>query len=100
MFNISANVPTLVQCSIYVDDFILYAPGTKLPFIELKLHMAIDGITTSCDSRDFQFFSTKTNVILYRGKREMANYFSPTLSFFDFQHQSLLTNQFPSPVPR
>ena len=65
LFSIAINKickdrPSTVQCSLYVDDFALFASGSSTHMIERRLQTAISKLEAWCMKTGFQFSQSKT----------------------------------------
>lgn len=83
--DITSVIPSTVKHSLYVDDLALYITGTKLPFLERQLQLAIDNITNWSDSHGFRFSPTKTKAMLFRRRKRngLGDYVSSNLKLYD-----------------
>ena len=74
---ITTCLPHGVKCSLYVDDFMIYAASRYLPAIERRLQIAINNITRWTTSHGFTISEEKTIAVNFNRKR---NHTEPNLT--------------------
>ena len=68
------NIVKSVQgpdCSLFVDDFAIYAAGGVYPGVQRRLQLCIDQIHQWAEENGFTFSTTKTQSIHFHNKREV-----------------------------
>ena len=71
--NIVSCIPADISCSLYVDDFCIYASGQKMSFIERKLQQYLNKLIKWTDTNGFKFSHQKTQVEHFCRKRTEHN---------------------------
>ena len=74
---ITTCLPDGVKCSLYVDDFMIYAASGYLPAIESRLQIAINSIARWTTSHGFTISEEKTISVSFNRKR---NHTEPNLT--------------------
>ena len=65
---VNANNPGL-ECSLYVDDFVICFRSKNTDIIERQLQQGLNKLQTWSDENDFKFSKTKTKCMHFCNKR-------------------------------
>ena len=77
LFNLKINsivkcVSSDIECSLYVDDFLITCKSTELHSAEQKLQKCLKKLEVWCNENGFKFSPTKTNCVHFTKKRNAA----------------------------
>ena len=64
--DIATDIPDGVNCSLNVDDFVLYLSGSTLPFAVRRMQLAINRVPDWTDSHCFRFSVEKSYAVLFQ----------------------------------
>ena len=80
--DIITAVPDGVNCSLYVDDFILYLSilGSTLLSAFRRMQLAINRVADWTESHGFRFSVVKSHAVLFRRTRRV--FLEPFLTFY------------------
>ena len=82
--SITNNLRQNVDCSLYVDDFLICYRAENMRTIERQLQLQLDQLQTWADAQGFKFSPTKTCAVHFCRQRKQHN--DPEL-FIDRNHQ-------------
>ena len=77
LFNLKINsivkcISSDVDCSLYVDDFLITCKSKDLNIAEQKLQKCLKNLESWCNENGFKFSPTKTNCVHFTKKRNVA----------------------------
>ena len=81
MNTISANLPANVDCTLYVDDYAIFASGPDPRTLQRRLQVAINHLQTWSERTGFKFSSEKT-VSLHVCRKRNCPRLSPDLRLY------------------
>ena len=81
MNTITANLPANVDCTLYVDDFAIFASGPDPRTLQRRLQVAINHLQTWSERTGFRFSSEKT-VSLHVCRKRHCPRLSPDLRLY------------------
>jgi ribonuclease HI len=74
---------TNIECSLYVDDFLIFYRGKHMPTIERQLQLCLNRLQKWADENGFKFSRTKTVCMHFCQQRKLHE--DPTLFLNDIQ---------------
>ena len=69
--SIVQNLLPDVQCSLYVDDFVIYLRAAYMPTIERRLQLILNKLYSWSNKNGFKFSTSKTACVHFCNKRKM-----------------------------